>query len=531
MLDTEPRAAEQVPPPPDSRSIKAGNLLIKIILVGLVDALLIMCMARAWAAEWWLALVFFGVVLVAVNLVYFTGRSMPFKYLLPGLVFLVAIQLYMMVFTGFAAFTNYGTGHLGSKEDAILAIEQGSVVPVEGSPTYAVVPIVRDDTVSMLINNQDTGEVQVGTNEGVTDVPEGDIIREGDRVVGVQGYESLNLGTLTANPDYQAQWDALRPPVDEEQGIYLRAISVTQAQQAQAGLVYDEEQDAMVSTADGTVSPADPERGNFVRPSGEAIFPGWRVSVGFDNFANLFTDETLRARFLPITAWTFFFAIATTLLNFSLGLVLALVMNDRRMRGQGIYRLLLIVPYGLPMIMTALIWQAMLNTDFGLINQILGANTPWLTDPSLARFSVLIVNLWMGFPYFLLVCSGALTAIPADLKEAAFVDGAPGRYAFRTVVLPLLLVATAPLLVTTFAFNFNNYTLIEMLTGGGPFPGTLTEGGSTDLLINFTFRLAFNEQLQQLGLASAIAMFIFVIVGSVSAYGFRLTKRLEEIGT
>ena len=131
----------------------------------------------------------------------------------------------------------------------------------------------------------------------------------------------------------------------------------------------------------------------------------------------------------------------------------------------------------------------MLNTDFGFINQVLGVNIPWLNDPWLARFSVLMVNLWLGFPYFFLVCSGALTAIPADLKEAAFVDGASGRYAFRTVVLPLLLVATAPLLVTTFAFNFNNYTLIQLLTGGGPFPGTLKEGGSTDLLINFTYRV------------------------------------------
>ena len=96
-------------------------------------------------------------------------------------------------------------------------------------------------------------------------------------------------------------------------------------------------------------------------------------------------------------------------------------------------------------------------------------------------------------------------------------------------MLPLLLVATAPLLVTTFAFNFNNYTLIELLTGGGPFPGSLQEGGSTDLLINWTFRQAFGTP-QQLGLASAIAMFIFVIVGTVSAYGFRLTRRLEEIG-
>jgi arabinogalactan oligomer/maltooligosaccharide transport system permease protein len=220
----------------------------------------------------------------------------------------------------------------------------------------------------------------------------------------------------------------------------------------------------------------------------------------------------------------------TTFLNFALGLTMAMVLNERRMRGQGIYRLLLIVPFGIPFILSALVWKAMLNTDFGFINQVLTSDIPWLNDPGLARFSVLMVNLWSGFPYFFLVCSGALTAIPNDLKEAAYVDGASGRYAFRTVILPLLLVATAPLLVTTFAFNFNNYTLIELLTGGGPFPGTLQEGGSTDLLINWTFRQAFGTP-QQLGLASAIAMFIFVIVGTVSAYGFRLTRRLEEIGT
>ena len=140
---------------------------------------------------------------------------------------------------------------------------------------------------------------------------------------------------------------------------------------------------------------------------------------------------------------------------------MAMVLNERRMRGQGIYRLLLIVPFGIPFILTALVWKAMLNTDFGLINQMLGPPTSrgWKT-PGLARFSVLMVNLWAGFPYFFLVCSGALTSIPADLKEAAFVDGASSRYAFRTVILPLLLVATAPLLVTTFAFNFNNFTLI-----------------------------------------------------------------------
>ena len=96
--------------------------------------------------------------------------------------------------------------------------------------------------------------------------------------------------------------------------------------------------------------------------------------------------------------------------------------------------------------------------------------------------------------------------------------------------MPLLLVAVGPLLIASFAFNFNNFSLIYLLTQGGPFQSDNTSIGSTDLLINYTLRVAFTPANQQMGLASAIAMLIFVIVGSVSAYGFRLTRKLEEIG-
>jgi len=528
----------EVPPAPDpppaqpakwKRPNQTSGLVAKVILVGLVDALLIVALTQCISAKWWLAVGFFVFALVAVNAVYFSGRTLPLKYLLPGLLFLIVFQLYMMVYTGYASFTNYGTGHLGDKQSAIEAIETQSVIAVPASPDYVIVPIVKDGTVSLLVTDPATGTVSVGTSAGLAAAPAGDVQRTGDQVTGLAGYQSLDLATLTANPSYLRQFVSLRPPIDAASGIYLKPTSVTSAAQAEPGYVYDADQNAMINQSTGVVYTADQNTGNFVSQDGERLFPGWKVGVGFDNYKSLFTDSTLRSRFLPITLWTFVFAILTTLLNFSLGLALALVLRERRMRGQGVYRVLLIIPFGLPVILTALVWKGMLNTDFGLINQILGTHTAWLTEPNLARFSVLMVNLWLGFPYFFLVCSGALTAIPEDLKEAAFVDGAKPLHAFRTVVLPMLLVATAPLLVTTFAFNFNNYTLIQLLTGGGPFGGSTIDGGSTDLLINFTYRKAFNNSAQQLGLASAIAMVIFVIVGSVSAFGFRLTRRLEDM--
>jgi arabinogalactan oligomer/maltooligosaccharide transport system permease protein len=252
--------------------------------------------------------------------------------------------------------------------------------------------------------------------------------------------------------------------------------------------------------------------------------------VGLANYSSLLTDPTIRNNFFPIMIWTFAFAFLTVFTTFALGLLLAIVMSDRRMKGQKYYRVLLILPYALPIFLTAILWKGMLNVDFGIINQILPGNTNWLGDPWLARFSLLFVNLWIAYPYFLLVCTGALTAIPGDLKEAAFVDGASGFHAFRTVILPLLMISVAPLLIASFAFNFNNFTLVEYLTGGGPFAGQLNDGGKTDLLINWTYRKAFNKTNQQLGLAAAISLVIFVIVGTISAISFRSTKKLEEIG-
>jgi arabinogalactan oligomer/maltooligosaccharide transport system permease protein len=153
----------------------------------------------------------------------------------------------------------------------------------------------------------------------------------------------------------------------------------------------------------------------------------------------------------------------------------------------------------------------------------------WFGDPWTARFAVLVIQLWMGFPYMFLVCTGALQSIPADLVEAAGVDGAKPAYAFRTITFPLLLVATGPLLIATFAFNFNNFNAIYLTTAGGPFPPDNPTAGATDLLISYTYRLAFGGQGANYGFAAAISILIFLIVAVISIIGFRRTKVLEEI--
>jgi arabinogalactan oligomer/maltooligosaccharide transport system permease protein len=202
------------------------------------------------------------------------------------------------------------------------------------------------------------------------------------------------------------------------------------------------------------------------------------------------------------------------------------------MRGVKYYRLLLILPYAFPAFLSILVWKGMMNESFGFINQVLfgGAAIPWLADPTLAKVSALLVNVWLGFPYMFLICTGALQAIPDELTEAATMDGAKGWQVFRQIKLPLLLSTTAPVLIASFAFNFNNFNLVYLLNNGGPRDTTTSlPVGHTDLLISMVYKVAFTGQNRDYGLASAFSIIIFLIVAVIAVVSFSRTKALEEI--
>ena len=223
------------------------------------------------------------------------------------------------------------------------------------------------------------------------------------------------------------------------------------------------------------------------------------------------------------------FATVSVVSTFLLGLLFAFTLNDPRVRGQKVYRALIILPYAIPGFISLLLWSSFYNQDFGLINDMTGLDVNWFGNTTTARFAVLLTNLWMGFPYMFLVATGALQAIPEDLTEAATIDGANGFQGFRKITFPLLLVTVAPLLVATFAFNFNNFGAIFLLTGGGPFSPDNPTAGGTDILLSYTYRLAFGAGGAQIGFASAVSVVLFVITGVIAALQFRATRSLEDV--
>lgn len=264
--------------------------------------------------------------------------------------------------------------------------------------------------------------------------------------------------------------------------------------------------------------------------------PGYRVNIGLGNFQRLLEDSELLTPLINIFVWTVTFALLSVLTTFAVGLFMAIILNDDAIPGKKVIRSLLIIPYAIPGVIGILVWQGMLNENIGIVTnaiaEVFGVRVLWFSDPTLAKVAIIIVNLWLGYPYMMLICSGALSAIPSDVYEAAAVDGARPMQRFWAITLPLLLVTVGPLLIASFAYNFNNYLMIELLTEGNPpIPGTPTPAGYTDILISYTYNLAFgNSRGADFGYASAITIVIFGLVAIVTMFQYRFTRTWEEVG-
>ena len=516
---------DQAPTLSHARDFTRPGFYVKLVLMMLVNALGVYGILASYGQQEWGVLISLVLTLIVVDYVYFSKRAVPAKYLVPGLLFLIVFQIYVMANTAYVAFTNYGDGHNDAKEPAITQIMKTSDRRVEGTQTYPVAVLDREGEIAFAVVKDD--ELMVGDADTPLEPAAGEVAD--GRVTAVEGAEVLNLAAIQ-----QRQREVLDLRVsmtDNPDDGWLRTDNATMAYVAESLLTYDEAADTFTN-AEGKVFAADESRGLFVAEDGQTLSPGWRVTVGLQNFTTMFTDTRLAGPFLSALGWTFAFAILSVLTTFAFGLLLAVVFNDPRVKGRTLYRALFILPYAFPGFLAALVWRGMLNRDFGFINQVLlmGADVPWLSDGLMAKLAILGVNLWLGFPYMFLVTTGALQSIPGELTEAGIMDGAGPLRRFWSITLPLLMVSVAPLLIASFAFNFNNFSLIYMLTGGGPnYPGAPWPIGETDILISMVYAIAFEGGNRMFGLASAMSILIFVVVGFISWLGFRQTRKLEEI--
>jgi arabinogalactan oligomer / maltooligosaccharide transport system permease protein len=504
------------------------GLAAKIAFLAIVNAFAL------WAAivlvdhSKWIALGALVAVTAAIDAIYFLPGRVPAKFLIPGTFFLIAFQVIPVLYTVNIAFTNWSTGHLLVKSEAIDGIKRNSLEQSENGKSYTMAA-ARDDNgnLVLLLVDEDTGKQYVGSKEGLKPLPAGSLEESGGIFTKTPAGYKLILGQGLVGLDKELS--AFTVPTTGDNAI--RAEGLSSAVELHPTLRYDPANDRFVRISDG-VAFTDNGRGSYVHGK-EELEPGWRTNVGFTNFSRVFHNKLVRQPFIRVLIWTLVFATSCVFLSFFLGLFLAITLSKDGMRFRSVYRSVLVLPYAIPGFLSILVWGGLLNDDFGVVNRLLGhigVNIPWLFDPNWARVSVILVSVWLTFPYFFLVSLGALASIPGELVEAARVDGAGRWQVFRKVTLPLLLVAVAPLMIASFAFNFNNFANVYLLTGGGPASNDQSVAGATDILISYTYKIAFaSGKGQDFGLASTISIFIFLIVGTISAVAFSRTKALENL--
>jgi arabinogalactan oligomer / maltooligosaccharide transport system permease protein len=501
------------------------SFAFKLVALLLIASVLITLTQSAVAQGEYVIAAFLGITVFLLALTYLTKVSIPLKFFLPGILLLVAFVLSPIIFTVTMSGYNYKTGNIISKDEAILQIQNRAFEP-DANGTSFDIKIGRYQAqeallVSDAVNNAffiSTVRDRIPLNPADLTINEYGVAESAPDFAVLSDSEMANADKLYSGKRFTYQDEYFIALEGFEVGIVSRQV-----------LSFDAEKDQFNNIITGEVY-TDNGKGNYAIADNpdQYLEPGWRAPVWFENYTKLFTEERLRGPLISVFIWTVTFASLSVLTTFALGLLLALALN-KPIRGRRVYRSILILPYAMPSIMSILIWGGMFNTEFGAINNLLGTDIAWFQNALFAKFAIILVNLWLGFPYFYLVSSGALQAIPSELLEAAAIDGANPRQIFRRITLPLLLQILSPLLIASFAFNFNNFNLIYLLTGGGPraeLDGELA--GATDILISFTYKIAFGSSVQDLGLASAISLVIFLLVAGISLYGLRKSKVLES---
>ncbi len=467
-----------------------------------------------------------ALVAFAANVVYFSKRTMPFKFMLPGLILLIRFVIIPVGYTVEMSVFNFQTGNVISKSAALTQLINNGLTPDAANTTYDMVLGQDNGKFSALLTNPVSHQSYLATESLVSLLTPGSFKTNsvGD-AVGLVGFipytsdQEANLDNVISNAKFPLSTGGFIQPQDTSTASLL-----TQS------VHYDSSTGVLMDSNSGK-SYKDNGDGNFVNinNSKDLLYPGWKSFNKFQNYAHLLTDPNIRGPFIGVFIWTFLFAGITVMMMFGFGLLLAIAL-DQNLRFKRFYRSIVILPYAIPSFMSILIWKGMFGTQFGAINALFHSHIDFIDSPWLARGMVLLVNLWLGLPYFYLISTGALQAIPSDLEEAAEVDGASATQILRRIKLPLLLQILAPLLISSFAFNFNNFNLIYLLTGGGPTDVLHGQtAGATDILITYTYKTAFNGANQNYGSASAISMLIFLVVASLSLWSLRRSRVLDLV--
>lgn len=509
---------------PPTVTEKLGKLLYWPVVAALIVAALYLVFAiyttgqAAWASG---LLVLF----TAGFYVYLSRGGFAWHYLFPGLAGMLVFIAFPLVYTAQIGFTNYSSTHLLSESrvreylleqhDAVEQQVLGYSLHASGAE-YRVVLSADGDAAPRWVSPPLA--LRAGKALRVD-------LAAADASVAPDG--ALPLPELIKHRDALANLVLVQPDKTELRYLSLREFGPVKPQWT------DNPDDSLTRNADGVVFKPNRDTGFFESATGEVLQPGFKAFIGAANYARMLFDAEFRGPFLSIFTWTVVFSALTVVFATAIGMLFAVMLNWEGMRFRTTYRTLLFLPYAVPGFISILVFKGLFNQNFGEINAILdalfGVKPAWFADPLLAKTMLVIVNVWLGYPYVMILCSGLLKAIPADLYEASALAGASPATNFFKITAPLIIKPLAPLLVSAFAFNFNNFVLIALLTDGRPdFLSTKLPAGQTDILVSYTYRIAFRDSGSDFGLAAAISTLIFFLVAALSLINLRMSAKAQR---
>ncbi|PWQ98060.1 maltose ABC transporter permease MalF [Leucothrix pacifica] len=469
-------------------------------------------------------LAFITLVIYCLTLyVYLHKPLTAYRYLLPGLIGISVFVIFPLVHTINMGLTNFSSSNLLDYQRAKQYFLDERYISSDNQLAFTLHK--HSDGYQLKLSGEDkvytSPPISLGGPQQIT-------LREQDENSSFTLGDEIPMGQIIKLRESIKQLN-LTLPSGQQLGMQgLRRFAMS------SPLYKVFEGETLINTQTNAILTPNFDTGFFEDENKKRLTPGFKVSIGLDNYYRIFGSADFQEPFIKIFLWTVVFSALTVLFTLVIGVLLAVLLNWDALRFRTLYRTLLFLPYAVPGFISILVFKGLFNENFGEINLILnslfGISPGWFSDPTLAKVMLVLVNTWLGYPYIMILCTGLLKSISGEIYEATAIEGCSPLRNFWSITLPLIIKPLSPLLVASFAFNFNNFVLISLLTGGRPdFLDSQVPAGTTDILVTYTYRIAFEDSGQNFGLAAAISTIIFVMVAIMSVINLRMA-RVNESG-
>ena len=416
--------------------LNLSTYLLNVLVAGGVIAAALWLITRLFIDGLYPLATILSAIVVFIAMIYLKPRFSPYRWLGIGIGIAVLFTIYPILYTVIISVTNMGSGHLMSKNQAISRLEAMQFIPENGLSYSWTAFKAEDGSFALWLQPKEGESIFATLDTELRDVTPGQAgigeLDEKGIPVSIVGYQRLARKDVVPIIIELSELEFGKAPTT------IRIKSLGEAVESAPLYRYDSAQDVMINQQTGEIYT--PVSGTFVSKSGEELIPGYLDFIGLTHFKYFLGTSGFREPLSKIFIWNIAFTFFSVFVSFAIGLIATIMFED--LPGRSIIRALLIIPWPIPVLVSVLIWRNMLHPDLGFVAPILqslfGSSPDWFSNVFWTRFGIIMVNVWLSYPYFYVITAGAVRAIPEEIYSAAVLDGAGPWQKFQYITLPLL---------------------------------------------------------------------------------------------